>query len=87
MALSKTISKHIPLVGTIDVQSYCKVVELRGGKDLMSAMMEARQGSSAGELVDVFHAQFIPDLSGPNFIAQAYLHLKSLPEFAGATDC
>ena len=22
-----------------------------------------------------------------NFIAQAYVHLKTLPEFAGATDC
>lgn len=27
------------------------------------------------------------DLDGPNPIAQAYLHLKSLPEFADATDC
>jgi hypothetical protein len=27
------------------------------------------------------------DLSGDNPIRQAYLHLKSLPEFAGATDC
>jgi hypothetical protein len=27
------------------------------------------------------------DLNGPNPIKQAYLHLKSLPEFAGATDC
>jgi hypothetical protein len=27
------------------------------------------------------------DLDGPNPIRQAYLHLKTLPEFAGATDC
>lgn len=27
------------------------------------------------------------DLDGPNPIKQAYLHLKSLPEFADATDC
>ena len=27
------------------------------------------------------------DLNGANPIAQAYIHLKSLPEFAGATDC
>jgi hypothetical protein len=27
------------------------------------------------------------DLEGPNPIKQAYLHLKSLPEFANATDC
>jgi hypothetical protein len=27
------------------------------------------------------------DLSGSNPIAQAYNHLKTLPEFAGAVDC
>lgn len=27
------------------------------------------------------------DLQGQNPIAQAYEHLKTLPEFAGATDC
>lgn len=27
------------------------------------------------------------DLTGDNPIRQAYLHLKTLPEFAGATDC
>jgi hypothetical protein len=27
------------------------------------------------------------DMAGANPIAQAYAHLKTLPEFAGATDC
>lgn len=27
------------------------------------------------------------DMQGDNPIRQAYLHLKTLPEFAGATDC
>lgn len=27
------------------------------------------------------------DLTGPNFITQAYLFLKTLPEFDGAVDC
>jgi len=27
------------------------------------------------------------DIAGKNPIAQAYEHLKTLPEFAGATDC
>lgn len=30
---------------------------------------------------------FQPDLNGNNFIAQAYAHLKTLPEFAEAEDC
>ena len=35
---------------------------------------------------DVTHATAF-DLNGPNPIEQAYLHLKSLPEFADAVDC
>jgi hypothetical protein len=31
--------------------------------------------------------EFVPNLDGKNFIAQAYDYLKTLPEFAGATDC
>jgi len=27
------------------------------------------------------------DLNGSNALAQAYNHLKTMPEFAGATDC
>jgi hypothetical protein len=30
---------------------------------------------------------FIPDMEGGNFIKQAYLYLKTLPEFADAVDC
>jgi hypothetical protein len=30
---------------------------------------------------------FFPSLEGNNFIAQAYEHLKTLPEFEGAEDC
>jgi hypothetical protein len=30
---------------------------------------------------------FVPSMDGGNFIAQAYNHIKTLPEFAGATDC
>jgi hypothetical protein len=31
--------------------------------------------------------QFTPNMNSDNFIKQAYLHLKSLPEFADAVDC
>ena len=30
---------------------------------------------------------FTPSLTRSNFIAQAYDHLKNMPEFAGAVDC
>lgn len=29
----------------------------------------------------------VSSIGGENFIAQAYLHLKSLPEFSGSQDC
>jgi hypothetical protein len=87
MALSKTIEKHIPIAGTMSVPCYCKVTSVRGGKEGIEATLEARHLTFEGEPVDAWRVGFVPDLSGPNFIAQAYLHLKSLPEFAGATDC
>jgi hypothetical protein len=87
MALSKTIEKHIPIAGTMSVPCYCKVASVRGGKDGMEATLEARHINSEGELVDAWRVQFVPDLDGPNFIAQAYAHFKALPQLAGATDC
>ena len=32
-------------------------------------------------------ASFAPSLDGENFVKQTYHHLKTLPEFEGATDC
>lgn len=87
MALSKTIEKHIPIAGIISVPCYCKVTSVTGGKDGMSAIIEARKDSAEGDLVDGWGVQFVPDLDGPNFIAQAYAHFKALPQLAGATDC
>lgn len=87
MALMKTISKDIPLAGTVNVLSYCKVTALRGSKDMLEATMTATKDTCDGELVDAWAVQFVPDLDGPNFIAQAYAHFKALPQLAGATDC
>jgi hypothetical protein len=39
------------------------------------------------ELVSVKSYSFPPSMDGRNFIAQSYEYLKTLPEFAGATDC
>lgn len=37
--------------------------------------------------IETKYFNFIPDLGGDNFIKQAYLYLKTLPEFADAIDC
>jgi hypothetical protein len=87
MALFATLSKDIPLVGTVQLPSYCKVTHVLASKDAAEATMVARKNTSDGELVTTQVFSFVPDLSGSNFIAQAYLHIKTLPEFAGATDC
>lgn len=87
MALMATIDRDIPLVGIVSVPSYCKVVSLAGGKHGMEAAMVAAKDNADGEMVCTFHVQFVPDLNGPNFIAQAYAHFKALPQLAGATDC
>jgi len=87
MALSKTIEKHIPIAGTMSVPCYCKVTLVRGGKDGIEATLEARHLTSEGDLVDAWRVAFVPDLDGPNFIAQAYAHFKALPQLVGATDC
>lgn len=87
MALIATIDKDIPLVGIVSVPSYCKVVSIAGGKHGMESAMVATKNTSDGERVCMFHVTFIPDLNGPNFIAQAYAHFKALPQLAGATDC
>lgn len=87
MALTKTIIKDIPLAGTVLVPAYCKVVSLRGDKDMLHASMVATKDDANGEFVDGFQVHFVPDLDGPNFISQAYAHFKSLPALAGAQDC
>lgn len=44
---------------------------------------------TASQQIKVWHYMFNADLSpsSPNPWEQAYLHLKTLPEFAGAIDC
>ena len=63
---------------------YWKITDISGNKNGLSISVDAF-------LTDVFYERktsaFTPDLNGTNFIAQAYAHLKTLPEFAGATDC
>lgn len=31
--------------------------------------------------------EFAPDMGGDNFVKQAYVQMKKLPRYAGATDC
>ena len=64
--------------------AYWKIVKLSGSKQAMNIEVYAFVND---ERVDAHISSFTPALEGKNFIAQAYEHLKTLPEFAGATDC
>lgn len=95
MALRKTISVQgkaflhhasgVAILGdkSLDVNAYIKVESINGSKDNIFAVVSFTD--------DVITMQtsygFDYDLEGPNPIKQAYLHLKSLPEFADAVDC
>jgi hypothetical protein len=67
----------------VDKEAYIKVVSVSGTKNEASANVEAKTdiGSSYSAFV------FIPNMDGPNFIKQAYEHMKTLPEYSGAQDC
>jgi|LakMenEpi03Aug12_release.lakeMendotaPanAssembly.Ray.scaffolds.fasta_scaffold166234_3 hypothetical protein len=85
MALSKTITITSGLVvddAYIRVDSVC-IPE----KSLMQFLAQAYKDNSQQH--PFWHVQMsCPyDITGDNPIRQAYLYLKTLPEFASATDC
>lgn len=86
MALS--ITKTITISGK-DVtfsDAYAKVTSIQGTKDVIVACFEFRP-DAVGVPFAWGSESFVPSLDGDNFIRQAYLHLKTLPEFANAVDC
>lgn len=72
---------------SVEMNCYCKVISVDGGKDgadIKCSLSDAEKGASI-----VVSYPFIPSVTdgAPNFTAQAYEHIKTLPEFAGAVDC
>jgi len=66
--------------------TYIKVDSVQGSKDAASTVVSFKN-TSTGEVFSYKSYSFTPAMEPKNFIAQAYEHLKTLPEFAGATDC
>lgn len=72
-------------VQSISFLAYVKVELIIGDKNQISVNV-----SFVGDSIKFYRQYCVPvslQASAPNFIAQAYAHLKTLPEFAGATDC
>ena len=82
MALKKTITH----AGVEIANCYIRVRHVAGDKNLVTAEV-AYQSASESPAFHAFAVGFNPSLSGGNFIAQAYDHLKTLPQFVDAADC
>lgn len=88
MALTKSLFETKPnFEGELELaDAYWRVTEFQGNKNQISFTVSVSADSSS-EVVQVNRYAFAPVLDGGNFIKQAYLHLKSLPEFSDAVDC
>lgn len=65
--------------------AYCKIVEIRGNKERGNVTVECK--SENYSISKQYVVQFSVEDGASNFVKQAYVHLKTLPEWADATDC
>jgi len=71
----------------VAVSEYIRVKNLAGNKISIMAYIEVLT-SAKGTLLRIESMEFAPDmLSADNFVKQAYLHMKAIPEYANAVDC
>ena len=87
---------YYSLIGTTIYNAYWRINTkngLVGGKDSMNYVIEAFKDANAAqaenpEAIYRMTYLFVPDITdgAENFIAQAYLHAKSLPYFTGSVD-
>lgn len=83
MALAKTITTNF---GIEVADAYHRVSEVTiTGKDMLAFTVSAYADRDARAVSTAGH-QCAYDIAGSNPIQQAYEHLKTLPEFAGAAD-
>jgi hypothetical protein len=86
MALQKNHTLTIAGKQFVFTNAYIKVDQQEGTKEKMRFAVNYTAEKN-GEIIERKVYEFVPNLNGENFIKQAYLHLKSLPEFADAVDC
>lgn len=65
--------------------AYIVVYSVEGTKQLLTIVVHIRGKAIA--VTKLYKFQPTVDENSPNFIKQAYLYLKTLPEFADAVDC
>jgi hypothetical protein len=72
-------------VQKVSFLAYAKITSIMGNKDFITANVSFQ--SDAQQFNRQYHIPVSTATGSANFIAQAYEHLKTLPEFAGAVDC
>jgi hypothetical protein len=85
MALKKTITRSAFGQSVSVPDAYIRVESISGTKSMIHA--DIAIATADGQRVDFLKIGFQPNMDGGNFIKQAYEHLKTLPDFAGAVDC
>lgn len=81
MALSKTFN----FAGLTVTDGYLRVTEVSGSKNRVAFSVSFSVASDT-EAVKYEDFNFVPDMDGDNFIKQAYEYMKTLPDYADATD-
>lgn len=86
MALSKTMSltNNFGELSTFS-NTYIKVESTYVSKTSSTITLSIYK-SKDGQLLEERFEEFDIDLDGPNPLKQAYLHLKTLPDYSGAAD-
>ena len=87
MALKKTTTLKNNFGDDVTfIDAYIKIEKLDGNKEQIGINVSFYRKLNE-QIIDNKNYLFTPLLEGKNFIAQAYEHLKTLPDFAGAVDC
>ena len=87
MALKKQITLKSNFGDEVTFNNaYIKVQNMMGNKTQMRVDVSVLKDVN-GIVLERKIYLITPDLGGKNFIAQAYDYMKTLPEWAGATDC
>lgn len=87
MALQKSITLKTNFDTDIAFPTaYIKVRSVNMSKEFAQMNVDFHSDAN-GKVVNMKQYDFVATLEGNNPIKQAYLHLKTLPEFAGSVDC
>ena len=84
MALKKSIDT---IYGITVNDAYIRVSDVRIVNKSAIAFNVLAYADATMPAIHEMQIQCGYDLNGPNPIAQSYIHLKKLPEFADAVDC